>query len=62
MRKVPRSDFAPLFMGERVVVGSGFIAPINLVTVAVKLATVAHNVPHDAVPFENGAVDPAQSG
>ena len=39
-------------MGERVVVGSGFTAPINLVTVAVKLATVAHDVPHDAVPFE----------
>ena len=39
-------------MGERVVVGSGFTAPINLVTVAVKLEAVARDVPHDAVPFE----------
>ena len=49
-------------MGVWEVVGSGFTAPITLLTVAVNLATVAHDVPHDAVPFENGAVDPAQSG
>ena len=49
-------------MGEEVVVGRGFTAPINFVTVAVMLLTVAHDVPHNVAPFENGAVDPAQSG
>ena len=42
----------PLFMGEEGIVGSGFITPITHVTVAVILATVAHDVPRDAVPFE----------
>ena len=42
----------PLFMGEEEIVGGGFIAPITPVTVAVFLVTVAHDVPHGAVPFE----------
>ena len=49
--KEPR-DPAPLFMDEEVIVGGGFIAPTNPMTVAVKVATAAHNVPHDVEPFE----------
>ena len=45
-------------MGERVVVGSRFTAPITLLTVAVNLATVAHDVPHDALPFETEQLIP----
>ena len=39
-------------MGEEEIVGAGFIAPITPVTVAVILATVVHDVPRGAVPFE----------
>ena len=42
----------PLFVGAEVIVGRGFTAPINFVTVAVNLPTVAHDVPLVAVPFE----------
>ena len=45
-------------MGEEVIVGRGFTAPIKFMTVAVKLATVAHDVPHDAVPFETEQLIP----
>ena len=41
-----------LFMGREEIVGGGFIAPITPVTVAVILATVTHDVPRGAVPFE----------
>ena len=58
VRKVPHSDSVLLFMGVWEVVGSGFTAPITLLTVAVNLATVAHDVPHDAVPFETEQLIP----
>ena len=45
-------------MDEEVIVGGGFIAPTNSVTVAVKVATAAHNVPHDAEPFETEQLIP----
>ena len=48
----------PLFMGKDGIVGSGFITPITPVTVAVILATVAHDVPHDALPFETEQLIP----
>ena len=41
-----------LFMRREEIVGAGFIAPITPVTVAIILATVTHDVPRDAVPFE----------
>ena len=42
----------PLYKGEEVIVGRGFTAPINFATVAVSFPTVAHDAPHDALPFE----------
>ena len=45
-------------MGERVVVGSGFTVPINFATIAVNLPTVAHDAPHDALPFETEQLIP----
>ena len=58
VRKVPHSNSVLLFMGVWEVVGSGFTTPVTLLTIAVNLATVAHDVPHDALPFETEQLIP----
>ena len=45
-------------MGEEIIVGSGFTAPINFATVAVILSTVAHDLPHDTLAFETEQLIP----
>ena len=45
-------------MGEDVIVGRGFTAPSNSVTVAISVVAVATIVPHDAVPFETEQLIP----
>ena len=45
-------------MDEEVIVGSRFSAPTNSVTVAIKMVTVAHDVPHGAERFEMGQLIP----
>ena len=40
------------------IVGSGLNVPTNSVTVAIWMETAAHDVPHDAEPFEMGQLIP----
>ena len=45
-------------MGEVMIVGGGFTVPINFATVAVIMPTVAHDAPHDVLPFETEQLIP----